>query len=227
MSVRNIILGLLREQPGNSYEVVVRFDRRVGPWEINRGQVYRTVSDLNCEGLVEEIELAEQSVVGSRGAKFWRITDAGERVLDTWLASPCESVEPMRGDLLARLAAAGQSDVPDLLVSLDLYEREILLQLEADIRKCQAAATREEFDRDMIEIIYDCAMQRREAEINWVRRARELLQGWAVRERSAGREPGARRANLRESVSHKLTASNVSDRAAPDGESAIRRVSSR
>lgn len=227
MSARNIILGLLRERPGNSYEIVVRFDRRVGPWEINRGQVYRTVSDLKGEGLVEEIESADSAAATARKAKFWRITEAGERVLDDWLASPCEDVEPMRGDLLARLAAAGLSDIPDLLVSLDLYEREIVSCLEADFRSRRESPAEDEWERDMIDITYDSAILRRDAELNWVRRVRELLQSWVERERAAGRDVAARRVVWRDSAARNAMTPDASVRSAAGREAAVRRAGAR
>lgn len=178
MSARHIILGLLREHPGHTYDVAVRFGRRLGPWQMNRGQVYSTVTALRKDGLIESIGDAD---VSARSGPGWRITEEGSHELDRWLASPSEDLEPLRGDFFAKLAVAEPRHVPELLLALDWYERRLMTQLEEEIVGRRVNAVGGDWQRDIAYCIADGAIQHRDAELTWVRRVRELLQSWVNR----------------------------------------------
>lgn len=178
MSTRHVILGLIREQPGHTYDVAVRFGRRLKPWQVNRGQVYRTVATLERDGLIEAMGDVE---AGSRSGPSWRLTDAGCTELDRWFATLCEDVEPLRGDLLAKLAVAEPEDAPTLLTTLDWYERALTAQLEEDVRARRAAGGERGWSHEVADLISDGAILHRDAELQWVRRVRELLHDWAAR----------------------------------------------
>lgn len=177
MSTRHVILGLLREQPGHTYDVAIRFGRRLQPWQLNRGQVYSVVTALEAEGLIETIG---ENDVNARSGPPWRLTPDGLRELDRWFATRSEDVEPLRGELLAKFAVASAADAAQLLVALDWYERALVAELAKVIQRKQdeAADSTCEWTGQLAECIADGAILHHDAELIWVRRVRELVQTW-------------------------------------------------
>lgn len=178
MSTRHVILGLIRERPSHSYDVVLRFGKRLEPWRVNRGQVYRTITALANEGLLEEHEAEGPS---ERSGPSWRITDTGKRELEHWFAVRSEDVEPLRSELLAKLAVAEPCDAPNLLAAVDWYERELAHQIQADVTARRAAPAESSWAGDVERCIADAALLHHDAELAWTRRVREVVESWAHR----------------------------------------------
>jgi DNA-binding PadR family transcriptional regulator len=178
MSTRHIILGLIREQPSHTYDVAIRFGRRLNAWQVNRGQVYRTVRSLESDGLIEGVEINDDS---SRSTCSWRLTQDGEREFERWFSAPTEDVEPLRGELIARLAVAEPSHAPELLLALDWYERALVAQIESDIRDRAPISASPEWTGGISNCISDGVILHRDAELTWVRRTREFVQSWATK----------------------------------------------
>ncbi|MBI4897257.1 MAG: PadR family transcriptional regulator [Actinobacteria bacterium] len=181
MSTRHVILGLIREQPGHTYDVAVRFGRRLGPWKVNRGQVYRTVAALESDGLIEQ---ADEPVPSARSGPVWRITGDGAAEFTRWFATRSEEVEPMRGELLAKLAVARPRDARELLHAIDWYQRALTFQLDVDLearqslKACAGSDTREDWERELADSLADYAIIHRDSELNWLTRARGMVERW-------------------------------------------------
>src|SRR6266511_1987393 len=95
MSLKFGILGLLAEQPLHAYSVKARFqDLLGGSWEVNIGQVYTTLQRLERDGLVEPAESR-----GDRGRLPYRLTEAGRKALEAWLAEPESEPQQARVEL--------------------------------------------------------------------------------------------------------------------------------
>lgn len=172
MSTRHVILGLLREQPGHPYDVALRFGRRLEPWQVNRGQVYRTFDSLSKEGLIEE---HDSEGLSERSGPSWRLTSAGDAELNRWYGHRSEDVEPLRSDLLAKLAVSGPSDRLDLLHALDWYERELTAQIQADVTARRTTIADDSWTGDIERCVADAALLHHDAELAWVHRVREVV----------------------------------------------------
>lgn len=173
MSTRHVILGLLREQPSHPYDVALRFGRRLEPWKVNRGQIYRTVDTLASEGLIEQHDAEGPS---TRSGPSWRLTAAGNTELDRWYDHRSEDVEPLRSNLLAKLAVASPCDSQNLLAALDWYERELTTQIQVDVTARRAVTGDDSWTLDIQRCIADAALLHHDAELAWVRRVREVIQ---------------------------------------------------
>lgn len=179
MSARHIILGLLRESPSHTYEVVVRFGQRLAPWQVNRGQVYRTVTSLVQEGLLEP---AGPEGASERSGPIWQLTDEGTSELERWFSVRSEDVEPLRSDLLAKLAVAEPGDARELLHAIDWYERELTTRIQTDVTARRGGLSEASWSHDIERCIADNALLHRDAELNWIRRVREVVQAGSLRE---------------------------------------------
>ncbi|WP_051215653.1 PadR family transcriptional regulator [Granulicoccus phenolivorans] len=85
MSLRHAILGVLTARPMTGYELSQFLASSTGwLWSATHSQIYPALAKLREQGLIEGIE-------GVRGESLrkveYRITEAGERELVTWLSS--------------------------------------------------------------------------------------------------------------------------------------------
>lgn len=86
MTLEFAILGFLNYQPLTGYDLKKVFDRSIRHfWHADQSQIYRTLSRLTEEKLVE-VEIQEQMERPDR--KVYSITPAGREKLRDWLASP-------------------------------------------------------------------------------------------------------------------------------------------
>lgn len=86
MSLEYAILGFLNYQPLSGYDLKKVFDRSVQHfWHADQSQIYRTLSRLMAENLVN-VEKIEQSDRPDR--KVYSITPDGMEKLRNWLAAP-------------------------------------------------------------------------------------------------------------------------------------------
>ena len=86
MSLDYAILGFLNYQPLSGYDLKKVFDRSVKHfWHADQSQIYRTLSRLTSESLVQ-VEVVEQSDRPDR--KVYSITPAGRKKLRIWLSAP-------------------------------------------------------------------------------------------------------------------------------------------
>jgi DNA-binding PadR family transcriptional regulator len=115
---RYAILGLLARKPGHGYELLARFSALFGPgWEINNGQVYDMLETLRRAGWAQCLP----SDQGRR--KIHQITQAGDKALTDWHASPCGGANPQREELYLRVALARPQDAPHLLRNIAIQEQ--------------------------------------------------------------------------------------------------------
>src|SRR5215217_7334116 len=85
-----VTLVLLKEERSYGYEIMERLQEEVGFEQINPGSVYRTLRQMEKEGLCEsEWEL---SADGGPARRMYSITEAGETYLDAW-ADACKQYQ--------------------------------------------------------------------------------------------------------------------------------------
>ena len=97
MTVSYALHGLLEGSSRNGYDLKRSYDRRFGEVKpIRFGQVYRTLSQLERDGLVE---VAGVEAGAGPDRKRYAITPEGVTDLDTWLGEP-EEPQPHRQSVL-------------------------------------------------------------------------------------------------------------------------------
>ena len=82
MSLRYVILGLLRERPHYGYEIKQSFEQSLGEiWPVSYGQLYPTLRTLSSSGCV-----SMQTVPGKKAIDkiVYSITEKGQREFEDW-----------------------------------------------------------------------------------------------------------------------------------------------
>jgi DNA-binding PadR family transcriptional regulator len=173
-SMRGVLLGLVLERPGHSYELANRLMMRLGDtWQVNPNDVYRLLKQLEENHLVVRSEEHRRGKAGPHPVYF--PTEHTEEALTLWMET-LVPMAPVRVGLQAKLAVARDSDAPRLLMALRQYERECLdlLQLAPTATRCVPSwkalfmdCTREAIDGQL------------RHEIAWAQRTRKRIREYA------------------------------------------------
>lgn len=83
-----VALVLLQEESSYGYELMERIEEEFGFEQINPGSVYRTLRQMENEGLCSSVWDA-RTEEGGPPRRMYAITDAGEAYLKAW-AEACE-----------------------------------------------------------------------------------------------------------------------------------------
>lgn len=171
MSLKHAVLALIVERRSYGYELVQRFEERVGPgWQLNPSAVYPALDQL------ERCGLATSSVRQGSTRRSQRIvyapTDAGAATLDAWLRTTDAPPEPVRADLHLRLAFAQREHRAALAAQLATHERacgELLARYPRPPGEPSADAGADA----RAALVDEAVVARLRAELAWLAHARE------------------------------------------------------
>ncbi|MBK8618242.1 MAG: PadR family transcriptional regulator [Anaerolineales bacterium] len=122
MSLKHAILGFLSFAPFSGYDLKKAFDRSVQHfWPANQSQIYRTLAQLDEEGLVEK-EVVEREE--RLDMKIYNITETGRVELQQWLSTPLPEHD-MREPFLIQVYFGGKLSDEEILNLLNLKLKEI------------------------------------------------------------------------------------------------------
>jgi len=137
------LLGLIREKPRSGYELRKVFvETAMAGYSGSPGAIYPALRRLEADGLI--VGTARPGGPGRPGREF-RLTPAGEAVLQKWLALPVtrDDVALRLDVLMLRFAFLGFADSPDrTLVFLERLEAELesfLVELEQQLEAIRSA----------------------------------------------------------------------------------------
>lgn len=112
MSVKHAVLGLLIEDPGYPYDVMLRMRERLGPWQATTS-VNKAFDQLVLDGHIRRLP----------GSSWAESTSSGREFFERWLLEPVGlEGPPLRSLLLMKVGFPGVSD-------------EVLAQLYRDARR--------------------------------------------------------------------------------------------
>jgi DNA-binding PadR family transcriptional regulator len=158
MSIGNVLLGLLEEQPRHGYELKRSYDERFGNGRpVAYGQVYSTLSRLLKAGLVE-VDAIEPGAGPER--KRYSITPDGVADVERWLAEPEKPEAYLQSALYTKVLLALLTDRPAAEV-LDVQRAEHLRAMRELTRRKLSGDLRDQ-------LICDHALVHLEADLRWL-----------------------------------------------------------
>ena len=168
MSLRHALLGFLSIAPMSGYDLRRRMHESVAHfWPVDQSQIYRTLAQLEKEGLVEVREVPQE---GRPDRRDHSITPDGLRALDDWLAGPAEYV-PAREPFLLRLffvARLGPERTRDVLEERAAEAREMLAVLDATREAAEAGGVPQDLGSRLRLATLDNGARHARAELEWV-----------------------------------------------------------
>jgi DNA-binding PadR family transcriptional regulator len=158
MSVRHALLALLREAPKYGLQLRQEFEARTGEaWPLNVGQVYTTLQRLERDGLVESDDEADGP------QRSFRITDAGDDELQSWLRAPTQTVPP-RDELVIKVMVALAVPGVDVGELVQLHRRSLVALLQRYTRLKEDVAPHEM----EVALVLDAELYRIDGMIRWL-----------------------------------------------------------
>jgi DNA-binding PadR family transcriptional regulator len=198
LSAGEVVLGLLIEQPANSYQLERRLEGRFGSAQFAHGTAYQAVKRLSKRGLVRVVDRDPQAAldVGGERSTTYEATREGCEYFESWLRAS-STMPPVREELLAKVAFCGPADLPRMIEIVRQAEGACITQLEnlnARVRRERRLARADDDDDDgwrsmMGTIVSAGDYAWWDARIRWLQQLREYLQRegerYEIRRRSA------------------------------------------
>jgi DNA-binding PadR family transcriptional regulator len=183
LSAGEAVLGLLIEQPANSYQLEQRLERRLGSAQFSRGTAYQAVKRLSKQGLISAIDGNRPAVLGRAKAgglpaTAYEATAEGSEHFERWLRAST-STPPVREELLAKIALCEPADLPRMIEIVREAESTSAAQLEDlkdRMRRERRLAGDDEWRRRMDRIVTAGNAAWWDARIKWLRALRQHLQ---------------------------------------------------
>jgi DNA-binding PadR family transcriptional regulator len=175
LDLRATILGLLNWKPASGYDLKrIISDSEVFYWSGNNNQIYKSLIELQNEGLVTHQVQVQESLPAK---KIYSITEKGRAELYQSLLAEPEAPELRKGFLI-QLAWAERLSDDEVLGLLKKYEEEVASRLR--MYQAQAARPGKSPDRSKREVflwkrIADNLIAATQTELDWVRQTEQDL----------------------------------------------------
>jgi DNA-binding PadR family transcriptional regulator len=166
--LRHALLGLLARQPRHGYELKNALEGALGGnWEINFGQIYKTLGRLERDGLVTSAADAQDG----RGKKTYALTDAGRAELETWLERPIEKSRQLKDEFFVKLVVRHLAGYGDTLMTI-ANQRQAYLEHLRDL----AVLADEAGDDPFVSLLIEGAILHLQADLRWLDLCDERLE---------------------------------------------------
>jgi DNA-binding PadR family transcriptional regulator len=182
MSARHVLLGLLLDHPAYPYQMADRLEQRLGPsWQVDSGQLYKTVKLLERGGLIERVEdAAEKPGTDNRAERHvFSITQRGIEEFERWFEQTRDPVRLPRRPLLAKITFAGPDRLARTTRKIDDYEHECAERLSETTGMRDALPSIDEellrADHLLLRLNLSTDIYSLEVELRWAKDARKLL----------------------------------------------------
>lgn len=178
VSVQNVVLGQLIRRRGYGYELADRLKEWTEALELSDAAIYAALRRLEEKGLIVETgrESARRGGRQSGLRVIFEVTDDGRDHFRRWMAATPRKM-PLREELHMQLIVAEDRDVPALIESLLLMEREC--------REALARILATSFDSDRsaharisafgAPLVQDGLTSHLQATMEWAQRSRRAL----------------------------------------------------
>lgn len=190
MPIQHAVLALLADRESYGYELRSQFQDSIGPqWgDLNIGHVYQVLDRLVRDGFVTKREVAQHR---RPDKMMFRLTEAGERELQSWLETPTTRQAGYRDDVFLKLFAASRLGVKEL-------RQVIRTQREAYFGELSSLqALRAEQREPLVELLVEAAILDTEAKLRVLELAESrqtlLRRKTSPRNAETATEPTARR----------------------------------
>jgi DNA-binding PadR family transcriptional regulator len=175
MAIKYAVLGLIVERRGYGYDLVHRLHTRLGPaWQLSSSAVYTALDTLEAEHLIEgsvrTVPKADEPRPSRRsGRVVYQATTKGEAAFRAWLQQTDSAREPIRSELLLKIALADAHAAPALIEAVE-HEAWRVRQLQTT---CSAAE-----GHGASRLVTAAVSARLDSELEWLGEVRAELEAF-------------------------------------------------
>ena len=164
MSVPHFLLALLAEGPKYGLQLREEFEAGTGEvWPLNVGQVYKTLSRLERDGLAESDGTGPDGR-DKTGQKRFRITPRGDEALAAWLRMPPDLTSPPRDELVMKVLVAARVPGTDVHEVIQAH-RQYLVELMQQWTRLKEGEARDDLG---LALVVDAELFRLDAVTRWL-----------------------------------------------------------
>jgi DNA-binding PadR family transcriptional regulator len=179
MSAKYAILGLVIERPGYGYQLAQRLEERFGSSAFAPSGVYSALDQLSRDQFVRAAgEIGPGPARRAAPRMIYEATEEGVEHFESWLLGSSPT-PPLRDELHMKIALCRPGNLPRLIDLIYGQELACMGRLQ-DIKRSsegEAAGHVQEWPRLMRLLARDAEIALWNARIDWLRSARELLEG--------------------------------------------------
>ncbi|MGZ5400074.1 MAG: PadR family transcriptional regulator [Nocardioides sp.] len=204
MSVKQALLALLEQGPMYGYQLRAEFEQRTGAtWPLNVGQVYTTLSRLERDGLVEQVDGGDAGGTSERdGHVVYRVTEHGRAEVSEWFTTPVSRTQPPRDELAIKLALAVTVPGVDVGTVIQRQRSATMAALQDYTRLKRSGRDAARLDATELAwgLVLESLVFAAEAEIRWLDHCEARLRraGLDQRDRAASDHPSLEPVETRE-----------------------------
>jgi len=171
MAVKYAILGLLHYQDMHGYRIKKHMERNFGHmWTINYGQIFKSLKDMEEEGLVS-MQKVVPSEDGGPHKKLYSITPRGREEFARWLASAPEKGMLIRDPFLLRFVFFGFGERGK---ALEIIDEQIRIYGD-QLRRRKENISRWQHHNDYVRLTAELGLQFNQAYLDWLKQARKEI----------------------------------------------------
>lgn len=179
--LRFALLGFLLRQPMTGYDLATAIRASIHfVWPAQLSQIYRTLSQLEDNGLVVSEVEPQQSRPDRR---VYTITDAGRTAFDSWLSELVTELDPVRVPFMVRFFFAGSRPLEDTVTQLrvmrDLHVKDrerLAVELPDQIAAASALSGGGELDPLVWDSVRRAGEMMAQTWVDWIDETIERLQ---------------------------------------------------
>ncbi len=177
---RELVLGLLVEEPANSYQLDRRLAKRFGSAGYTNGTARQAIKRLIDEKLVRVADDDPHvvSTAGSARATVYEATPRGIAHFERWMWAAI-STPPVREELHAKVALCRPSDLPRMIVVVSKAESVCtgkLQGLNSRVRSRRCVLDEDDFRARMDLVVSSGDQAWWESRIKWLQKVRVYLE---------------------------------------------------
>jgi DNA-binding PadR family transcriptional regulator len=130
MGGTEVVLGLLIERPGTSYDLERRLQERFGSAQFGRGTASHAMQRLAHKRLIRVDEDRQVTASGEAvGPRMYVVTPAGIEHFRRWMKGAV-ATPPVREELHAKIALCGPADLPAMIEVVREAEKACMVRLQ-------------------------------------------------------------------------------------------------
>lgn len=170
MSVKYAILGLLHYKDMHGYRIKEVIENEFGfMWSINYGQIYPNLKQLEQEGLVTKIDVAQKKAPDK---KLYSITKKGEEAFAEWLNTAPERGMLIRDPFLLKFVFFSFSNNER---ALETIEEQVRIY-SADLSSRQHRYDHKQSETVHVRLMRELGISLNEMMLAWLERAKAEIQ---------------------------------------------------
>ncbi|MDO8209654.1 PadR family transcriptional regulator [Conexibacter sp. CPCC 206217] len=171
------VLGLVIEHRGYAYRLAQRLEELVGDaYELNPSAVYTALNQLESADLIEIDERASVGATRRSPRVVYAATVAGRAVFETWITTPPTKPDPIRFELVRKLAVSKPDHGERLLGMIERAELECLDRIEAATLRMGQTSGADRWDATTNRLVHQYGIRQLHARLEWLRDAHAAVQ---------------------------------------------------